>query len=86
VKIKPNGKQLVVYRVTTLCFPVNNPLRASKGKQLFKKFHKLSHVYIKVHSTTSDIGHTPAISNIFSRFKMCVLITSKIASGQYNLP
>jgi hypothetical protein len=47
---------------------------------------KLFHVYIKVHNTTSDIGHTPAINNIFNRFRMCVLITSKIASGQYNLP
>ena len=46
---------------------------------------KLFHVYIKVHNTTSDIGHKPAISNIFNRFKMC-LITSKIASAQYNLP
>jgi hypothetical protein len=27
---------------------------------------KLFHVYIKVHNTTSDIGHTPAISNIFA--------------------
>jgi pterin-4a-carbinolamine dehydratase len=29
---------------------------------------KLFHVYIKVHNTTSDIGHKPAISNIFNRF------------------
>jgi hypothetical protein len=27
---------------------------------------KLFHVYIKVHNTTSDIGHKPAISNIFN--------------------
>jgi hypothetical protein len=33
---------------------------------------KLFNVYIKVHNTTSDIGHKPAISNIFNRFKMCV--------------
>ena len=33
---------------------------------------KLFHVYIKVHNTTSDIEHKPAISNIFNRFKMCV--------------
>jgi hypothetical protein len=33
---------------------------------------KLFHVYIKVHNTTSDIGHKPAISNIFNRFKMYV--------------
>ena len=30
---------------------------------------KLFHVYIKVHKTTSDIGHKPAISNIFNRFE-----------------
>ena len=30
---------------------------------------KLFHVYIKVHNTTSDIGHKPAISNIFNRFE-----------------
>jgi hypothetical protein len=27
---------------------------------------KLFHVYIKVHNTKSDIGHKPAISNIFA--------------------
>ena len=30
---------------------------------------KLFHVYIKVHNTTSDIGHKPAISKIFNRFE-----------------
>jgi hypothetical protein len=29
LKINPNGKQLVVYRVTTLLFPGKQPLRAS---------------------------------------------------------
>ena len=35
----------------------------------FDKFFtnvKLFHVYIKVHNTSSDIGHKPAISNIFA--------------------
>jgi hypothetical protein len=31
---------------------------------------KLFHVYIKVHNTTSDIGHKPAISNMFNRFEI----------------
>ena len=48
---------------------------APKGLITFDKFltnAKLFHVYIKVHNTTSDIGHKPAISNMFNRFKMCV--------------
>jgi hypothetical protein len=35
---------------------------------------KLFHVYIKVHNTTSDIGHKPAISNRLPKIKIDWLI------------
>jgi hypothetical protein len=52
VKNNPNGKQVVVYRVTTLLFPGKQPIAClkrettlSKNFQNFKKikiFHKIS--------------------------------------------
>jgi pterin-4a-carbinolamine dehydratase len=38
---------------------------------------KLFHVYIKVHNTANDIGHTPAIRNIFN--------TDNVTSGEKNI-
>jgi hypothetical protein len=37
---------------------------------------KLFHVYIKVHNTKSDIGHKPAISNMFNRFEIFEILIS----------
>jgi IMP cyclohydrolase len=74
VKINPNGKQLVVYRVTTLLFPGKQPIAKQNVCLItFDKFLtnvKLFHVYIKVHNTTRVIGHKPVISNMFNRFEI----------------
>ena len=51
---------------------LNEYMYLSKMCDKFLTNAKLFHVYIKVHNTTSDIGHKPAISNMFNKFKMCV--------------
>jgi hypothetical protein len=49
VKINPNGKQVVVYRVTTLLFPGKQPIaclkRVTTLSKKFQNFEKIKNVH-----------------------------------------
>jgi hypothetical protein len=47
VKINPNGKQLVIYRVTTLLFPDKQPIACLKRETTLSKISKNFKIFIK---------------------------------------
>jgi hypothetical protein len=65
VKINPNGKQLVVYRVTTLLFPGKQPIACLKRETTLSKISQNFKIFIKFqNSKINKVKNFPKNLNI----------------------